>query len=1345
LQRKWLYVTVFSSKFAIFKFVKEIRLHKKSLAALMVVLLLVLSVHLLLRSDFFLDRLTRFTASKIKQLTGGQATLDRARLSLASGTLILDGIVIPASETGRSPMTVKQVRVTVSPWSLLTQVTFIKRIRLIGPEVILRVGDGPLLPFQPNLSKNPTGSTTDEPKKSGVVIREIEFQDGLLSIQGSSGKAFLTLNGLGGTIVPSLLMENFKAILSAKKIEVDQNDFHETFDSMSAQFTFQSHSVEIRKLEVRNAVSRYTITGTVEDPSRPRLALSIDAQFPLQEFNSVWPGRFPMSGRARFTGEITGEGSDPTVRGNISVADWTVATKPVGRLKTLFQYRDRSISFSEISAAVSGGQLSGDVRMSFPKPAASRGTVPFGLTVQFTDLDPSAFLPIFGIDDYPSRQRLEGALEIEGRIQGMRIDPADLTGNGRLHLVQKANPPSASSSEDLPSEHERLPIRVLDRLQDASTHFGLDHGTVSLDNTSARTAQSSVTVEGRILWNGPLSLDITMESGQISEIAAFTPLHSIDGKIKLTGKLTGTWNDPVFQGAARAQDLRLRDRPFETAESDLRYQNRSIRFKQAVFRQQGALYRIGGSVTFESSEDGRTVPYFDIAAKIRQGSAQDVIAIFTKELPITTPATGDLTAKGIPKRFRLITRLQAGPGSIYGQRVDEGTVALVVTEEGIVFQEARAKRGETIVSGKGVIHFKGDYEFSAETTQARLEDFQPPGQYPSDLKGPLTARIGGRGSFRDPQLEARISLLNIAYRDQTLGPGTVSLQFKNHRITADLRMTRGISGAGEIALEPGHPYQVVLTLTDLDLKPWLGSAVPNLTAVTRFTTSGTLTAKGRLDPPAGAEKGLLDDSEATIRLTELQIEVSDYAVTNDGDIQLELQKGRVSIQALRFKGPGTTLTASGDLILLKSYNFFINGEADLDLFRIFTKEITYGKGLAYLALQVTDRWEDPKIRGGLTIHDGMIKIASLNQTLTITSVGFSFNERQVFLESLEAELGDGRIQASGRIDMDRFIPASFGLDLEITGGRISPVSGLTALFNASLFFQGDTKARSLTGEIEILRATYDRRLDWQAWVIEFLKPEKREESRSLPWLHDTALNIQIRGKENIWINNNLAKLPLEIDLILKGTMDRPVLLGRVEAKSGSFTFRRNDFKLVSGTLDFINPEKIRPIIDVRATTTISSYDIELTMVGPIDKFDLGLSSNPPLKDENEILCLLTFRRPCKEVETTSKEIGTAEASALVTAEIQGIITDKVEAITGIDRIQVDPYYSSTKAGSGPMVTVSKRLLEDNLYVTYATTLDPSQEQIIQMEYEINKNVSLIGQRDELGRAGADLKFHFEFR
>ena len=70
-----------------------------------------------------------------------------------------------------------------------------------------------------------------------------------------------------------------------------------------------------------------------------------------------------------------------------------------------------------------------------------------------------------------------------------------------------------------------------------------------------------------------------------------------------------------------------------------------------------------------------------------------------------------------------------------------------------------------------------------------------------------------------------------------------------------------------------------------------------------------------------------------------------------------------------------------------------------------------------------------------------------------------------------------------------------------------------------------------------------------------------------------SLNIQINGKENIWINNNTAKLPLEIDVILIGTINRPIIVGKIEAIDGEVYFRKNRFKVISGRVDFTDPEK----------------------------------------------------------------------------------------------------------------------------------------------------------------------------
>ncbi|RMG02061.1 MAG: hypothetical protein D6726_08325 [Nitrospirae bacterium] len=71
--------------------------------------------------------------------------------------------------------------------------------------------------------------------------------------------------------------------------------------------------------------------------------------------------------------------------------------------------------------------------------------------------------------------------------------------------------------------------------------------------------------------------------------------------------------------------------------------------------------------------------------------------------------------------------------------------------------------------------------------------------------------------------------------------------------------------------------------------------------------------------------------------------------------------------------------------------------------------------------------------------------------------------------------------------------------------------------------------------------------------------------------------------------------------------------------------------------------------------------------------------------------------------------------------------------------------SETTGKIGPKVTVSKRLLSDKLYVTYTTTIDEEAEQILKLEFVLNRSTSLTGERDENGAVGADIKFRFEFR
>jgi autotransporter translocation and assembly factor TamB len=95
--------------------------------------------------------------------------------------------------------------------------------------------------------------------------------------------------------------------------------------------------------------------------------------------------------------------------------------------------------------------------------------------------------------------------------------------------------------------------------------------------------------------------------------------------------------------------------------------------------------------------------------------------------------------------------------------------------------------------------------------------------------------------------------------------------------------------------------------------------------------------------------------------------------------------------------------------------------------------------------------------------------------------------------------------------------------------------------------------------------------------------------------------------------------------------------------------------------------------------------------------------------------------------------------------VQDVIEERLRNITGLDRFQVEPYVSAETGTVSPRVTVSKRLIGDKLFVTYANALGTAEEQVVKVEYFLDRKISLVGMRDERGSMGGDVKFRFEFK
>jgi autotransporter translocation and assembly factor TamB len=179
-------------------------------------------------------------------------------------------------------------------------------------------------------------------------------------------------------------------------------------------------------------------------------------------------------------------------------------------------------------------------------------------------------------------------------------------------------------------------------------------------------------------------------------------------------------------------------------------------------------------------------------------------------------------------------------------------------------------------------------------------------------------------------------------------------------------------------------------------------------------------------------------------------------------------------------------------------------------------------------------------------------------------------------------------------------------------------------------------------------------------------------------------------------------------------------------------------------VDFVDPNRIKPVINLIAETTIQGYLITLNLEGQMDRFNLAMSSQPHLEDR-DIFSLLTSGQIGKQSKGLEAGIGAGEATSFLTGKIQDVVEERLRALTGVDKFAVEPSVSSTTGTVGPRVTVSKRLIGERLFVTYATLFAGTEEQVIKIEYVLNKNISLVGMRDEKASVGGDVRFRFEFK
>jgi translocation and assembly module TamB len=299
----------------------------------------------------------------------------------------------------------------------------------------------------------------------------------------------------------------------------------------------------------------------------------------------------------------------------------------------------------------------------------------------------------------------------------------------------------------------------------------------------------------------------------------------------------------------------------------------------------------------------------------------------------------------------------------------------------------------------------------------------------------------------------------------------------------------------------------------------------------------------------------------------------------------------------------------------------------------------------------------------------------------------------------------------------------------------------------ALRLSGSTQAGVLSGQVVVQRLLMAQGVDL-AGIIVAAKEPGRTPSTTSPFLRNLQFEIQAVSTPDARIEWSSARLESEANVRIRGTWEHPILLGHVHLLGGEMTFRGNRYRLARGDINFSNPFRLDPVLNVEAVTTIRQYEVTLDFTGPASRLTLAYRSDPPLPS-SDVIALLALGQTSEQsglrgpTAVQTPELG---ATTLLSEAISSQLGGRIERLFGISRFRVDPFLAgtATEQNAPARVTIEQQVKRD-LVITYITNVTSTQQQVIQVEYNLSRRLSIVALRDQNGTFGLDIVFRRRFK
>jgi translocation and assembly module TamB len=1312
---------------------------------------MVTGIVLYLNSDAFRERVRRRVIAELELATGGKVEIQSFTWSLTRLQFEITGLTIHGLEQPDQAPYIHAdrlfVRVRITSW--FSQEIGLRYVAVDHPVVHLIV--------YPNGTTNQPTPKIREQNESPVdrllqlAIDRMEAKNGELILDQRRIPFEVSGENLSATMAYSKADTTYDGTVALDVRATGYQKAQSWHGKINLHFLLRPAQTQIVALQVSTEHSKLEGSGTLTNYNNPEILFRYTASVDLPELGrsakipQLQAGRLNVNGIAAYLNQRYSSQGAVSLHG----AGWNDSPVRLSgvELTSLFFVTPEKISFEHLVAHLLGGSTQGEVQIADWNSAAARrktrGNANFKLSgVQISQLATAISTARFRVD----KINLVGAAS--GDINALWTGSlSNIVAQGKLDLNAPANP-----------SPQQVPITA----QIQATYHG---ATQTVDVAGLSMATRAMRLNGvGTLGSANTQLKVAFNANDLHELqpmlAALSPgtvvPASVEGRASFNGAVFGRFQQLSARGHLDIQDfdtvlevpiaghagvpvvtLNRQKTPrrihWDSLVADLIYTPTNLAVQDGSLRRGTAQVAFSGTASLFKGQFDQKNSQITGYLRLQNANLDDVQPLAGFNYHVAGVLNANLRVSGGLQDLRGSGNMQLTKMSVYGEpfRLLRADINFAGSET--QFNNILLSHDVTQLTGSAAYNLTSkNFRFDLKGVDVELANFRRFEPRRVAMQGRVDFHATGSGTVDAPVINAQLGFHNLVLNGELVGDLTAVAE--THGADMQVQAHSNFQNAtfnlaGNIHLRDNFPSQMAITFAHLDFDPLIRAYLQG-----RITGHSSMQGVIELHGPLEFPRDLI----VTGNIDQLFADVENVRVHNDGPIRFSMANQVAHVDQFHLAGDQTDISLHGTAQLAGAsvLDLHADGHLDLKLLQTFNPGMV-SSGTTTLTLDIAGPIGQPQMRGRLDIADGSISFTDLPNGLSRINGRLVFARDRMQIDTLTAHTGGGDLNVGG------FIAYRNGVyfDLRATGRdvRLRYPPGISASAHADLRYTGSAQGSQLSGDVTIIRFSMNPRFDF----AQYLALGKTPITTSIrnPFLDNMRLDIHIVSTPELRVETSLAKLSGDVDLRLRGTVANPIVLGRVNIVEGDIFFNATKYRLERGDITFSNPLVIQPVVDVEMGARVRDYDITIGFHGPVDHLSVTYRSEPPLPS-GDIVALLAFGRTRQdEIYNSQSNQGLSTAvDTFLGQALNSAANSRVQKLFGVSRVKIDPQVGGPENNPNPRVTIEQQL-NNNITVTYVTNISQSSsQQLIQVEYNVTRSISIVAVRDQNGILSFDVHY-----